>query len=89
MNEQWKAVFGSVARYLLAGITTYLANKGIVTKDQGEFLLLEATAIIIGAVTLLWSWLKNKTQTQLVEAALIAQPGTPLKVVKQKITESE
>lgn len=85
LSEQWKAVLGSITRYFLAGIASFLAHKGVITTEQGEFLLLEATAIIIVGVTLLWSWLKNKTQTQLVEAALLAQPGTPLEAVKQKV----
>jgi hypothetical protein len=83
-TETYKNLVGSVVRYLLAGLIAWLVQKGVITQDQGEFLLLEAAAIIFAGVLLLWAWIKNHNQTALVNAALVSSPSVSTEQLKER-----
>jgi len=84
-TETWSNIIGSVVRFALGGLAGTLASKGVITASQGDFIILEISAIAVTAVGLIWAYIKNKTQTQLVQAALAAPAGTRLEVVKDRI----
>lgn len=84
ISDQWAGVIGSVVRFLLGSLVGGLIAKGVVTADQGQFILLQFTAVVVAIVGLAWAYAKNKAQAKLIRAALDATPGTPLEVVKDR-----
>lgn len=84
-TETWSNIIGSVVRFLLGGLAGTLASKGVITASQGDFIILEISAIAVTAVGLIWAYIKNKTQSQIIQAALAAPAGTRLETAKNQI----
>lgn len=88
-NTNWAGILGSFIRFALggvAGVNGWLVIKGIITPDQGEFILAStaaAAATIGGAI---WIWLKTKADEKLkntqIELALKASSSTPVATIK-------
>lgn len=88
-TETWSNIIGSVVRFLLGGIAGALAGKGVITAAQGDFIILEVSAVVVTAVGLLWAYVKNKSQSRLIQAALAAPAGTRLETVKNHIEKNQ
>lgn len=66
MPGLFERFFGSVVRFLLAGVTGYLVRKGVIDNSLGEEVL---AAAAIGIPTLLWSlWQKYKERLKFLKA---------------------
>lgn len=74
-NEMYKAIIGSVIRFLLQGVFVSLVSKGVITHEQGEWLILWAA----GAVAVLaWSlWQKYVAHNQRLQALFTPVPEQP------------
>ena len=87
-TEIYKGIVGSLVRAGLGGVAAWLAQKGILTSDQTQFLLTEATAIVFAGVLVAWVWIKNhataKLQDKQIQIALQADTFTPVATVKAK-----
>ncbi len=84
MGEVLKSVLFGLLRYALAGVFTWMIDRGIATKDQTEMLL----GGIVGAIALVavLFWRKYKDRV-LVLTALTTAPGTSLNELKDQVAK--
>lgn len=79
-TDFYKGVVLSLIRFALGGLAAFLVNKGVLTADQTEGLILAASGAVFALVTVAWIWLKSKTQVELekrqIQIALKADPAT-------------
>lgn len=68
--ETWKSTIGSIVRFLLGGVAFKLAEKGVVTQSQAEFLIMEAIAATLSVLTVVWAYVKNRTHIKEIVIAL-------------------
>lgn len=88
-TTNWAGILGSFVRFALGGIAGtggWLVVKGIITPDQGEFILVSAAAAAATIGGALWIWFKTKAEEKLkntqIEIALKAHASTPVESVK-------
>lgn len=87
--ETWKSTIGSIVRFLLGGVALKLAEKGVVTQTQAEFLIMEAIAATLSILTIVWAYVKNRTHIKEIVTALQMTRGTAtVEDVKQIVKES-
>lgn len=88
-SEFYKQIVLSVVRHVLTGLAAALIAKGFISQDQADFLIVEVAGAVFGGISLVWLWLKTKNGVKLVQAALNAEPGTPLAQVKERAKRYE
>lgn len=88
-TTNWAGILGSFVRFALGGIAGtggWLVVKGIITPDQGEFILVSAAAAAATIGGALWIWFKTKAEEKLkntqIELALKASSSTPVATIK-------
>lgn len=88
-TTNWAGILGSFVRFALGGIAGtggWLVVKGIITPDQGEFILVSAAAAAATIGGALWIWFKTKAEEKLkntqIELALKANSSTPVETIK-------
>lgn len=78
MPGLFERFFGSLVRFLLAGVVGYLVRKGVIAGDLGEELLIAAA---IGIPTLIWSlWQKYKDRLKFLKALELPAGTTETRV---------
>lgn len=85
-NTNWAGIIGSLVRFALGGAAGALVTKGVFTPEQGEFLLVAASAAAVTVAGAIWIWVKNRAEEKLkdtqIQIALNAASTTPISVVK-------
>ncbi len=85
-TTNWAGIVGSLVRFALGGAAGALAMKGVITPEQGEFLLVAASAAAVTLGGAIWIWIKTKADEKLkntqIELALKASSSTPVATIK-------
>lgn len=88
-TTNWAGIIGSFVRFALGGVAGsggLLVMKGIITPDQGEFILVSAAAAAATIGGALWIWFKTKAEEKLkntqIELALKANSSTWVETIK-------
>lgn len=84
MAEVLKSVLFGLMRYALAGVFTWMIDRGIATKDQTEMLLGGIVGAIGLVAVLVWKKYKDRV---LVLTALATPPGTSLNELKDQVAK--
>lgn len=82
MNPMLREFLGAVLRWSLQGIFTSMVTKGILTPEQGEYMLI---GLVGSLCTLFWIlWVKYSQRLKIL-TALAAPKGTTERTLEQKI----
>lgn len=79
-SDFYKGVVLSLTRAALGAAAAWLVNKGILTSDQTEGLILTVSGGLFALATVVWVWIKSKTAAEMekrqIQIALKADPAT-------------